>query len=112
VTYKELTILHSYLFPAAVNSNKEDPTKAVIDLTTVIDFVNDSKIVEADIQFLRRRARLVHVGHFGGEIKLNLINILTRAYKLIGIENGSIIDLRADISCKQKNCQTDCFKSI
>jgi alcohol dehydrogenase, propanol-preferring len=84
---------------AVVNSNKEDPTKAVTDLTNrlgadaVIDFVNNSKTVEADLQFLRRRTRLVFVGLFGGEIKLNLINIPTRAYELIGIDNGSITDL-------------------
>jgi hypothetical protein len=29
------------------------------------------------------------IGLFGGEIKLNLINIPTRAYKIIGIDNGS-----------------------
>ncbi|PWU80067.1 MAG: zinc-binding alcohol dehydrogenase [Candidatus Nitrosopolaris wilkensis] len=83
---------------AVVNSNKEDPTKAIMELTdkmgadAVIDFVNDSKTVEADMQFLRRRARLVLVGLFGGEVNLNLINIPARAYKLIGIDNGSIID--------------------
>ena len=84
---------------AIVNANKEDPIKAIMDLTNklgvdaVIDFVNDSKTVEADMQFLRRRARIVLVGLFGGEMKLNLINISTRAYKLIGIDNGSITDL-------------------
>jgi alcohol dehydrogenase, propanol-preferring len=84
---------------AIVNANKEDPIKAIMDLTNklgvdaVIDFVNDSKTVESDMQFLRRRSRLVLVGLFGGEMKLNLINTSTRAYKLIGIDNGSIIDL-------------------
>jgi propanol-preferring alcohol dehydrogenase len=41
----------------------------------LIDFVNASKTVEADMQFLRRRARVVLVGLFGGELKLNLISM-------------------------------------
>jgi propanol-preferring alcohol dehydrogenase len=54
-----------------VNSKKEDPLKAVMELTdklgadVVIDFVNASKTVETDMQFLRRRAKLVLVGLFG-----------------------------------------------
>jgi alcohol dehydrogenase, propanol-preferring len=97
---------------AVVNSNKEDPTKAIMDLTNklgadaVIDFVTNSKTVEADIQFLRRRASLVLVGLFGGEIKLNLINMPTRAYKLIGIDNGSIIDLIELISLASRRVVT------
>src|SRR6188472_1382278 len=53
---------------AMVNSKKEDPVKAIMELTSnlgadaVIDFVNASKTVETDMQFLRRRARLVLVG--------------------------------------------------
>src|ERR687895_1456962 len=45
-----------------VNSKKEDPAKAVMELTdklgadAVIDFVNASKTVETDMQFLRKRA--------------------------------------------------------
>jgi propanol-preferring alcohol dehydrogenase len=34
----------------------------------VIDFVNASKTVENDMQLLRRRARVVLVGLFGGEL--------------------------------------------
>ena len=47
-----------------INSKKEDPVKAVMELTdkmgadAVIDFVNASKTVETDMQFLRRRARV------------------------------------------------------
>ena len=54
-----------------INSKKEDPIKAIAELTdklgadAVIDFVNASKTVETDMQFLRRRARLVLVGLFG-----------------------------------------------
>src|SRR6266496_6834723 len=64
-----------------INSKKEDPVKAVMELTNklgadaVIDFVNASKTVEADMQFLRRRARLVLVGLFGGELKLSLVTM-------------------------------------
>ena len=62
-----------------INSKKEDPVKAIMELTdklgadAVIDFVNASKTVETDMQFLRRRARLVLVGLFGGELKLSLV---------------------------------------
>ena len=61
-----------------INSKSEDPIKRVMELTdnkgadAVIDFVNASKTVEADMQLLRRRAKVVLVGLFGGELKLNL----------------------------------------
>ena len=73
-----------------INSKKEDPVKAITELTdklggdAVIDFVNASKTVETDMQLLRRRARLVLVGLFGGELKLSLVTMPTRAYRLIG----------------------------
>jgi propanol-preferring alcohol dehydrogenase len=51
---------------------------------------NIIKTVETDIQLLRRRAK---VGLFGGELKLNLITMPTRAYKLIGSYTGSLTDL-------------------
>ena len=82
-----------------INSKKEDPVKAVMELTNklgadaVIDFVNASKTVETDNQFLRRRARLVLVGLFGGELKLSLVMMPTRAYKIIGSYTGTISDL-------------------
>ena len=82
-----------------INSKKEDPIKAVKELTdnlgadAVIDFVNASKTVETDMQLLRRRARLVLVGLFGGELKVNLVSIPTGAYKIIGSYTGSINDL-------------------
>jgi propanol-preferring alcohol dehydrogenase len=81
-----------------INSKKEDPVKAVMELTNklgadaVIDFVNASKTVETDMQFLRR-ARLVLVGLFGGELKLSLVMMPTRAYRLIGSYTGTISDL-------------------
>ena len=81
-----------------INSKKEDPVKAVMELTNklgadaVIDFVNASKTVETDMQFLRRRAKLVLVGLFGGELKLSLVTMPTRAYRLIGSYTGTISD--------------------
>ncbi len=82
-----------------VNSKKEDPVKAIMELTdklgadAVIDFVNASKTVESDIQFLRRRARLILVGLFGGELRLSLVTMPTRAYRLIGSYTGTLSDL-------------------
>jgi alcohol dehydrogenase, propanol-preferring len=82
-----------------INSKKEDPVKAIMELTNklgadaVIDFVNASKTVETDIQFLRRRARLVLVGLFGGELKLSLVTMPTRAYKIIGSYTGTLSDM-------------------
>jgi propanol-preferring alcohol dehydrogenase len=82
-----------------INSQKEDAVKAVMELTgrmgadAVIDFVNASSTVETDLNFLRRRAKLVLVGLFGGELKLNLIAMPTRSYKLIGSYTGSMNDL-------------------
>jgi propanol-preferring alcohol dehydrogenase len=78
----------------AINSKKEDPVKATNKLgaDAVIDSVNASKTVETDMQFLRR-ARLVLVGLFGGELKLSLVMMPTRAYRLIGSYTGTISDL-------------------
>ena len=82
-----------------VNPKKEDPVKAVMELTdnlgadAVLDFVNASSTVETDMKFLRRRARLVLVGLFGGELKLGLVSMPTRAYRIIGSYTGTIHDL-------------------
>lgn len=82
-----------------INSKKEDPVKAIMELTdklgadAVIDFVNASKTVETDMQFLRRRSRLVLVGLFGGELKLSLVSMPTRAYRLIGSYTGTLNDM-------------------
>jgi alcohol dehydrogenase, propanol-preferring len=91
-----------------VNSKKEDPVKTVMDLTdrlgadAVIDFVNATKSVEADMQFLRRRAKLVLVGLFGGELKLSLATMPTRAYSLIGSYTGSLDDLVELVSLAER----------
>ena len=69
-----------------INSKKEDPIKSIMEVTdklgadAVIDFVNASKTVETDMQFLRRRARVILVGLFGGELKLSLISMPTRVF--------------------------------
>jgi propanol-preferring alcohol dehydrogenase len=82
-----------------VNSRNEDSVKVVMELTdkigadAVIDFVNATKSVEADMQFLRRRAKLVLVGLFGGELRLSLVSMPTRAYKIIGSYTGSLQDV-------------------
>lgn len=44
----------------------------------VIDFVNATKTVEVDMQILRRRAKVVLVGLFGGELRLSLVTRLSR----------------------------------
>jgi alcohol dehydrogenase, propanol-preferring len=45
------------------------------------------------MQILRRRARLVLVGLFGGALQLNLITMPTRAYRLIGSYTGNKIEM-------------------
>jgi alcohol dehydrogenase, propanol-preferring len=82
-----------------VSPREGDPIKRVMEMTdklgadVVIDFVNASKTVETDMQILRRRARVVLVGLFGGELRLSLVTMPTRAYKLIGSYTGSLSDL-------------------
>ena len=84
---------------SAINSKKEDSVKAIMELTdkmgadAIIDFVNASKTVETDMQLLRRRGKLVLVGLFGGELKLNLVSMPTRAYQIIGSYTGSISEM-------------------
>ena len=66
-----------------MESLREQAVKAVMELTdnlgtdAVLDFVNASKTMETDMKFLRRRARLVLVGLFGGELKLGLVSMPT-----------------------------------
>ena len=82
-----------------VSPREGDPVKKVMEMTdklgadVVIDFVNASKTVETDMQILRRRARVVLVGLFGGELRLGLVTMPTRANKLIGSYTGSLSDL-------------------
>ena len=91
-----------------INSKNEDPVKAVNEFTgnlgadAVIDFVNASKTVETDMQLLRRRGKVVLVGLFGGELKLNLVSMPTKAYKLIGSYTGSMTDLMELVSLAKR----------
>jgi len=91
-----------------VNSKKDDPIKTVMELTdkkgadAVIDFANASKTVETDMQILRRRAKVVLVGLYGGELKLNLVSMPTRAYRLIGSYTGSLNDLNELVSLAKR----------
>ena len=82
-----------------VSPKDGDPAKRVMEITdnlgadAIIDFVNASKTVETDMKMLRRRGRVVLVGLFGGELKLSLVSMPTRAYRLIGSYTGSLSDL-------------------
>jgi len=92
-----------------VNSKKEDPVKTIMEITgnlgvdAVIDFVNASKTVETDMQILRRRARVILVGLFGGALQLNLVAMPTRAYKLIGSYTGSMTDMIELVSLARRD---------
>jgi propanol-preferring alcohol dehydrogenase len=68
----------------------------------VIDFVNATKTVEVDMQILRRRAKVVLVGLFRGELRLSLVTMPTRAYKLIGSYTGNLTDLIELISLAKR----------
>jgi propanol-preferring alcohol dehydrogenase len=91
-----------------INSKKDDPVKAIMELTSnmgvdaVIDFVNASKTVETDMQILRKRARIILVGLFGGELKLNLVTMPTRAYRLIGSYTGTLADMTELVSLARR----------
>lgn len=91
-----------------VNSNTEDPVKSIMELTnnfgtdTVIDFVNSSKTAETNLKIMRKRARLVMVGLFGGEVNLNLVSMATRAYRLIGSYTGNLAELNELVSLAKR----------
>ena len=77
----------------------------------VIDFVNASKTVEADMQLLRRRAKVVLVGLFGGELKLNLVSMPTRAYSINWFIYWKYTGYgRIGFTCKEKSNQTSYFR--
>jgi len=103
-----------------INSKKEDPIKTIKELTNnlgvdaVVDFVNSTKSVQADMQFLRRRAKLILVGLYGGELKINLITMPTKAYRLIGSYTGTLNELVGLVSLAERGVinpiVTDRFK--
>jgi propanol-preferring alcohol dehydrogenase len=88
-----------------INSKKQDPVKAVMEVTdkmgadAIIDFVNASKTVETDMQLLRRRVKVVL---FGGQPRLNLVSMRTRAYRLVGSYTGRLSELIELISLAEK----------
>jgi propanol-preferring alcohol dehydrogenase len=91
-----------------INSKTQDAVKSVMEYTdnlgadAVLDIVNASKTVETDMQFLRKRAKVVLVGLFGGELRLSLLSMPTRAYKLIGSYTGTLSDLTELVSLAQR----------
>jgi propanol-preferring alcohol dehydrogenase len=91
-----------------VSPEDGDPAKRVMEITgnlgadAIIDFVNGSKTVETDMKMLRRRGRVVLVGLFGGELKLSLVSMPTRAYRLIGSYTGSLSDLLELVSLAKR----------
>lgn len=94
---------------AIINSKKEDdPAKTVKEMTdglgadAVIDFVNSSTTAEIDMKMLRRRAKVTFVGLFGGELKLNLVEMPTKAYRLLGSYTGSPLDLVELVSLAER----------
>lgn len=97
--YEKLKVAKENGADQVVSPKDGDPTKRVMDMTdnlgadAIIDFVNASKTVETDMQMIRRRARVILVGLFGGELKLSLVSMPTRAYRLIGSYTGSLDDL-------------------
>jgi propanol-preferring alcohol dehydrogenase len=96
---KKLQVAKQEGADVVVNLKNDDYIKVVMELTdklgvdVVIDFVNSTKSVEDYKQILRRRAKLVLVGLFGGELRFSLVSIPTRAYKIIGSYTGSLQDL-------------------
>jgi propanol-preferring alcohol dehydrogenase len=91
-----------------VNPKEGDVVKTIMEMThkngadAVIDFVNSTKTVETDMQILRRRARVVLVGLFGGELNLSLISMPTKAYRLIGSYTGTLTDLVELVSLAER----------
>jgi alcohol dehydrogenase, propanol-preferring len=85
---------------AVINSKKDDnPAQTVKELTegkgadAVMDFVNSSTTATANMKMLLRRAKVTFVGLFGGELKVNLIEMPTKAYSLLGSYTRSPLDL-------------------
>lgn len=92
-----------------INSGAGDPVKGVKDITkglgaeAVIDFVNNGKTAPNSINMLRKRARLVMVGLFGGSLDLNLPLIPLRAFTLTGAYTGKFADLVELVSLAKMN---------
>lgn len=91
-----------------INPKEEDPVKRIDEIThnrgaeAIIDFVNSSKSVETNLKLLRKRGKLILVGLFGGEVKLNLLTLPTKAYTLSGSYTGTREELLELVSIAQK----------
>lgn len=91
-----------------INPKEEDPVKRINEIThnrgteVIIDFVNSSKSVETNLKLLRKRGKLILVGLFGGEVKLNLLTLPTKAYTLSGSYNGTREELLELVSIAKK----------
>lgn len=77
----------------AVNSKNEDAAVKSVTLR---------RLPRQYIQLLRRRGKVVLFGLFGGELRLNLVSMPTRAYKLIGSYTGTLTDLTGLVSLTQR----------
>jgi alcohol dehydrogenase, propanol-preferring len=105
---KKLQVAKTNGADMVINSKIEDAAKSVMEVTdkmgadAVIDFVNASKTAETDMQLLRKRAKVVLVGLFGGELRLNLVSMPSRAYKLIGSYTGTLSDLTELVALAQR----------
>ena len=108
VDYKKLQAAKNNGADLVVNSKNEDAVKSVMEVTdrlgadAVIDFVNASKTVETDMRLLRKRAKVVLVGLFGGELRLNLVLMPQKVYRLIGSYTGKLADLMELVSLAQR----------
>jgi propanol-preferring alcohol dehydrogenase len=108
VNDKKLQVAKNNGADLVINSKTQDPVKSVMEVTNnlgadaVLDFVNATKTVEPDMRFLRRRAKVVLVGLFGGELRLNLVLMPQRAYKLIGSYTGTLSDLTELVSLAER----------
>jgi alcohol dehydrogenase, propanol-preferring len=92
---------HPQMDNTRVRINANNAVTDNMGADAVIDFVNASK-TETDMHLLRRRVKVVLVRLFGGELKLNLVTMPTRAYKLIGSYIGSITDLIELVSLAER----------
>jgi alcohol dehydrogenase, propanol-preferring len=83
-----------------INFRNDDPVKIIMEMTdrlgadVVIDFVNSTKSIETDLcNCFEEELDWYLLGSFGGGLRLNLVTMLTRAYRLIGSYAGSLNDL-------------------
>ncbi|WP_420544460.1 alcohol dehydrogenase [Nitrosopumilus sp.] len=69
----------------------------------IIDFVNGPKTVEADLEILKKRGRLVLVGLFGGSAEINLPLLPMKSHTIIGSYTGRLADLADLVDLVKRN---------